>query len=90
MADEIDDHTMKEPIPGTSRTMSDMDAQMIADDGFGGSGFGRKFFNSRRIFHCANDARLISVHRRRTGCRTVRGGFVCRCIATTGLADRAK
>lgn len=43
MADELDDHTMKEPVPGTSRTMSDIDSQnMINDDGFGGSGFGRK------------------------------------------------
>lgn len=43
MDEQMDDHTMKEPIAGTSRTMSDMDSQnMINDDGFGGSGFGRK------------------------------------------------
>lgn len=44
MGEDLDDHTLKEPMPGTSRTMSEMDAQhLINDDGFGGSGFGREF-----------------------------------------------
>lgn len=29
-----------EPMPGTSRSMIDMDSNMITDDGFGGNGFG--------------------------------------------------
>lgn len=33
----------QEPVAGTSRSMQDLDSQqMITDDGFGGSGFGRK------------------------------------------------
>lgn len=40
--DQVDEHTLKEAMPGTSRAMSDMDAQNIMnDDGFGGGGFGR-------------------------------------------------
>lgn len=39
----MDDRSLKEPMPGTSRSMQDIDAQqMITDDGFGGSSFGRK------------------------------------------------
>lgn len=47
MAEELDQHelderTLKDPVPGTSRSMIDLESQnMITDDGFGGSGFGR-------------------------------------------------
>lgn len=38
---ERNDRLSSEPVPGTSRSMLDMDsANMIADDGFGGNGFG--------------------------------------------------
>lgn len=41
---DLDDRSLKEPIAGTSRSMQDMDAsQMITDDGFGGSSFGREY-----------------------------------------------
>lgn len=43
---DLDERTLKEPIAGTSRSMQDLDSsQMITDDGFGGSGFGRKYSN---------------------------------------------
>lgn len=39
---ELDERSLKEPVAGTSR-MQDIDSsQMITDDGFGGSSFGRK------------------------------------------------
>lgn len=38
------DHTLKEPMPGTSRSLMDIDSHQL-DDGFGGNGFGRKFVN---------------------------------------------
>ena len=41
---ELDERSLKEPVAGTSR-MQDIDSsQMITDDGFGGSSFGRKYF----------------------------------------------
>lgn len=41
---DLDDRSMKEPVAGTSR-MQDIDSsQMITDDGFGGSSFGRMLF----------------------------------------------
>lgn len=37
-------NTMKEPMPGTSRSMLELDSQhLIGDDGFGGGSFGREF-----------------------------------------------
>lgn len=36
------DHTLEEPMPGTSRSMMDIDSHQLMDDGFGGNGFGRK------------------------------------------------
>lgn len=35
-------HTLKDPRPSTS-SMMDIDSQQLVGDGFGGSGFGRKF-----------------------------------------------
>lgn len=44
---DLDDRSLKEPVAGTSRSMHDLDAhQMITDDGFGGSNFGRKRFEN--------------------------------------------
>lgn len=37
------DHTLKEPMPGTSRSMMDIDTHQLVDDGFGGNGFGREY-----------------------------------------------
>lgn len=34
------EHTLKEPMPGTSRSMMDIDSHHLVDDGFGGNGFG--------------------------------------------------
>lgn len=45
---DLDERSLKEPVAGTSR-MQDIDSsQMITDDGFGGSSFGRKY---SREFH---------------------------------------
>lgn len=46
IADELGpDLDRSEPMAGTSRAMMDLDTQnTILDDGFGGSGFGRKLF----------------------------------------------
>lgn len=42
-ADHFDHHSLKDPMPGTSRSMMEMDAQhMIADDTFTGDPFERK------------------------------------------------
>lgn len=38
----IDEHTLKEPVAGTSK-MHDLDSQNTFDDGFGDGGFGRKY-----------------------------------------------
>lgn len=48
---DLDDSTLKEPVAGTSR-MQDLDSQqMITDDGFGDTSFGRMLFLCINI-HC--------------------------------------
>lgn len=49
----LDDRSLKEPMPGTSRGMMDLDAQhMINDDGFGTtSSFGRKHRRLQQVLH---------------------------------------
>lgn len=43
------DHTLKEPMPGTSRSLMDIDSHQLVDDGFGGTGFGRKFLQRNAL-----------------------------------------
>lgn len=40
---DLDHRSMKDPVPSTSRSMLDIESQnLVGDDGFGSSGFGRK------------------------------------------------
>lgn len=40
---DFDQRSMKDPVPSTSRSMLDLESHnLVGDDGFGSSGFGRK------------------------------------------------
>lgn len=40
---DLEHRSVKDPVPSTSRSMLDLESQnLVGDDGFGSSGFGRK------------------------------------------------